>query len=36
MNLLFKQGDISYSEGKYYKNLGNSKSISFPNKRIDR
>lgn len=36
MNLLFKQGDISYSEGKYCKNLGNSKSIYFPNKRIDR
>ena len=29
MNLLFKQGDISYSEGKYYKNLGNN--FSFPN-----
>ena len=36
MNLLFKQGDISYSEANIIKKLGNSKSISFPNKRIDR
>ena len=36
MNMLFKQGDINYSEGIYFKNLGNSKIIYFPNKRIDR
>ena len=36
MNILFKDGNISYSEGKYFKNLENSKKIYFPNKRIDR
>ena len=36
MNFLFKESNINYSEGIYFKNLENNKTICFPNKRVDR